>query len=92
MNKVEFTKLIADKAECTQKEAVAFLNAFDEVMLEEVFAKEDSIRLGIGTFSGYTRETKDRKARNPRTGEELFIKGVVTKGYPKFKPSKAAKE
>jgi len=92
MNKIDFTKKIAEKAEMTQKEAAAFLAAFDEVMMEEIFAKEDSVRLNIGTFSGYTKETSARKGRNPKTGETIDIPAKTMHGYPKFKPSKAAKE
>ena len=91
MYKNDFIKLLAERAETTQKEAAAFLEAFDEVMMEEVFAKEDIVRLNMGTFSGYTRVTQDRKGVNPRTGEEMFIPGKQIKGYPKFRPSRAAK-
>lgn len=92
MNKVDFVKKIAEKAEVTQKEAMNFLAVFDEVMIEDIFAKEDSIRLGIGTFSGYTKVSEARRGRNPHTGEEIAIPKKVISGYPKFKPSKRAKE
>lgn len=94
MKKNEFVKLIADKADMTQKDVVAVLDAFDEVMMEEIFAKEDSIRLGIGTFSGYTKPaTKERKGRNPATGEAVTIAAKPAQvGQPKVKWSKAARE
>lgn len=92
MKKTEFIELVANKAGVTKKDATNMLAAFDEVMLEEVFAKEDSVKLGIGTFSGYTKKTNARKARNPRTGETVEVPAKTMKGYPKFKPSKAAKE
>ena len=62
--------------------------------MEEIFAKEDSIRLGIGTFSGYTKPaTKERQGRNPATGEIITIAAKpAQKGTPKVKFSKAAKE
>ena len=94
MKKIEFVKLVADKADMTQKDVNAVLDAFDEIMMEEIFAKEDSVRLGIGTFSGYTKPaTKERKGRNPATGEEIVIAAKPAQtGYPKVKFSKTAKE
>lgn len=92
MTKNDFYKIIADKANVTVKNVTEVMDAFDEAMMEEIFAKEDSVRLAIGTFSGYTKETAERKGRNPKTGETITIPAKKMTGYPKFKPSKAAKE
>lgn len=94
MKKTEFIKLIAEKADMTQKDVVAVVDAFEGVMMEEIFAKEDSVRLSMGTFSGYTKPaTKARKGRNPATGEEITIAAKpAQKGQPKVKWSKSAKE
>lgn len=94
MKKIDFIKLVADKADMTQKDVNSVIEAFEEVMMEEIFAKEDSVRLGIGTFSGYTKPaTKERTGRNPATGETITIAAKpVQKGQPKVKFSKAAKE
>lgn len=94
MKKIDFVKLVADKADMTQKDVNAVMEAFEEVMMEEIFAKEDSVRLGIGTFSGYTKPaTKERTGRNPATGETITIAAKpAQKGQPKVKFSKAAKE
>jgi len=94
MKKIDFIKLVADKADMTQKDVNTVMEAFEEVMMEEIFAKEDSIRLGIGTFSGYTKPaTKERQGRNPATGETITIAAKpAQKGQPKVKFSKAAKE
>lgn len=92
MTRVEFIKLAAEKADMTQKEMGEALEAIEDTLMEDVFAEEESIRLKIGTFSGYTKVTSDRKGRNPATGKEILIKGKKISGYPKFKPSKAAKE
>lgn len=91
MNKNEFIKKIADKANATQKDVQVIIDAFQDVLLEDVIATEDSVRLKIGTVSGYTKVTNDRKGRNPLTGEELFIKGTTVKGYPKIKWSREAR-
>lgn len=94
MKKIDFIKLVADKADMTQKDVNSVIEAFEEVMMEEIFAKEDSVRLGIGTFSGYTKPaTKERTGRNPATGETITIAAKpAQKGQPKVKFSKAAKE
>lgn len=92
MTKLEFIKKACEKTYMTQREMTDALEAFEETLLEDIFAEEKSVRLKIGTFSGYTKVTSDRKGRNPATGEEILIKGKKIKGYPKFKPSKTAKE
>jgi len=92
MNKTDFAKAIADRADMSQKDATKFLAAFEETMMEDIFAAEDKVSLKIGTFSGYTKKSAERKARNPKTGETIVVPAKTVKGYPKFKPSKAAKE
>jgi DNA-binding protein HU-beta len=94
MKKTDFIKMVAEKADMTQKEVTTVIDAFEEVMMEEVFAKEDSVRLAMGVFSGYTKPaTKARKGRNPATGEEITIAAKPAQsGQPKVKFSKAAKE
>ena len=94
MKKNDFIKLVSDKADMTQKDVNTVIEAFEEVMMEEIFAKEDSVRLGMGTFSGYTKPaTKARTGRNPATGETITIAAKpAQKGQPKVKFSKAAKE
>lgn len=94
MKKIDFIKLVADKADMTQKDVNSVIEAFEEVMMEEIFAKEDSVRLGIGTFSGYTKPaTKERQGRNPATGETITIAAKpAASGQPKIKWSKASRE
>ena len=65
MKKAEFIKLIAEKADITQKDVPAVIDAFEDVLINEIFLKEDSVRLGIGTFLGYTKPAKkERMGRN----------------------------
>ncbi len=92
MTRLEFIKKACDRCEFTQREMTEALEAIEETLMEDIFAAEDSVRLKIGTFSGYTKVTSDRKGRNPATGEEILIKGKKQSGYPHFKASKAAKE
>lgn len=92
MGRNDFVKKIAEKTGSNSKTAAEFLAAFEETMLEDVFAAEDSVRLAIGTFSGFTKETAARVGRNPATGETIKIPAKKIKGYPKFRPSKVAKQ
>lgn len=92
MKKSEMINAVAAKSGASKQEVEAVINAFGEVVME-VIANEDSVKFAnVGTFSGYTKVTNDRTGRNPATGETITIKGKTQKGYPKFKPSKAAKE
>lgn len=94
MKKNEFVKLVADKAAMSQKDVVTVMEAFETVMLENVIAVEDNVRLGLGTFSGVTKAARaGRTGRNPRTGEPVEIAAVPEKhGQPHVKWSKAARE
>ena len=94
MKKNEFVKLVADKAAMSQKDVVTVMEAFEAVMLENVIAVEDNVRLGLGTFSGVTKAARaGRTGRNPRTGEPVEIAAVPEKhGQPHVKWSKAARE
>lgn len=94
MKKSDFIKAVADRAEVTQKEAATVIDAFESVMLEEVIAKEDSVRMTMGTFKGVTVPAKPaRTGRNPATGEAITIAAKPeAHGQPKVVWSKAAKE
>ena len=87
MNKSELINALAEKTEFTKKDAEKSLNAFIEVINENL-AKGEKIQLvGFGTF-----EVKDRPARvarNPRTGEEIQI---AASKAPTFKAGKALKD
>lgn len=93
MTKKEFIALVADRADADVKDTESIVKAFEEVMMEEIFAKEDNVRLTMGTFSGYTKPaTGERAGRNPATGESMVIAAKPEQpGQPKIKWSKAAK-
>ena len=85
MNKKELVEKLIEKT--GEKKAEKVLNAFIETV-EEAVAAGDSVQLvGFGTFE--VRERASREARNPKTGETLF---VPAKKVPAFKPGKAFKE
>lgn len=80
MNKAELVKALADKTGKSQKEAKAFLEAFESTV-QETLKKGDKVTLvGFGTWD--VQDVPARTGRNPRTGEPLKIKG---KKKPRFK-------
>lgn len=87
MNKTELIIAIADKAEITKKDAADALNAFIDIVSEELEKGESVQLIGFGTFDVSKRAA--RTGRNPQTGEEMKI--PATKA-PKFKAGKALKE
>ncbi|MGI6038704.1 MAG: HU family DNA-binding protein [Clostridiales bacterium] len=86
MNKTDFVKAIAEKADFSKKDAEKALNAVLDV-ITEALAEGDRIQLvGFGSF-----EVRDRAARmghNPRTKEPIEIPATR---LPVFKPGKALK-
>ena len=71
MNKSELISALAAKTEMSKKDAEKAVNSFIETITDSL-AKDDKIQLvGFGTFMVKNRPA--RKARNPRTGEEIKI-------------------
>ena len=83
MTKKEIVRRISDQRNLSQQDVKKVVQeTFDAVIL--ALANEGRIELrNFGVFE--VKERKARKARNPRTGEEVFVpsKRVVT-----FKPGK----
>ena len=78
MNKKELIDAIdADKV----------LAAYEETVLETLKKGERVTIVGFGTFT--VNERKERKGRNPKTGEDMII---PAKKMPKFVVGKAFKE
>ncbi len=87
MTKQELCAAIAEKAEITKKDAEASLNAFTEVVTEELKKGEKIQLVGFGTFE--VSERAARVGRNPQTKEEIQIPASKA---PKFKAGKALKD
>ena len=87
MTKQELCAAIAEKAEITKKDAEASLNAFTEVVTEELKKGEKIQLVGFGTFE--VSERAARVGRNPQTKEEIKIPASKA---PKFKAGKALKD
>ena len=87
MNKTDLVKTIAEKAEISQKEAAAALDAALEGIKAAV-ASGDRIQLsGFGTFEAKVR--KAREGLNPITKEKVSIPECKV---PAFKVGKAFKD
>lgn len=87
MKKDDFKKVLAEKLNVTQKEAVVILDSFTEVIFESL-EKGESVPLNeVGKIEVVERAA--RTARNPQTGDPIE---VAAKKAPKFKPSKALKD
>lgn len=87
MNKSELVSAIADKSEFTKKDSDKFLQAFIEIVTEEL-TKGGKIQLvGFGTFD--VAERAAREGRNPQTGKPMPIPASKA---PRFKVGKALKD
>ena len=87
MNKAQLVVELSKKTKMTKKNSEAFLNAFIEIVKEELKNGGKVQLIGFGSF--IVAERAARKVRNPRTGELL---DSPAKKYPKFRPGKAFKE
>ena len=86
MNKADVIAEVAAKSGSTNAETERVLNGFRDVVAENVSAGEDVSYPGLGKFSRVSRAA--RKARNPRTGEEVM---VPPSNAAKFTPSSSLK-
>ena len=82
MNKGEFIKSIAAKAEMTQKAVKEMLDVMQEVVYEEMANGEEVQIFDSVTLLG--KEVPERTARNPQTGAEIvdddrFVKFLQSK-------------
>lgn len=87
MNKTELSAAVAAKADMTRKQAEAAVNALVDVIGEALTKGEKVQLVGFGTFE--VKDRPARKARNPRTGEEIDI---AASKAPVFKAGKALKD
>ena len=87
MNKTELTKVVAEKAELSQKDAAAAIQAVLDAITNALANEEKVQIIGFGTFE--VRERAARMGRNPQTGEEMQI---AASKVPAFKAGKELKE
>ena len=81
MNKTDFIAAVAEKANLTKADAQRAVNAFAEVVTEQIKAGEKSALIGFGTFS--VSERAARKGINPKTKKSISI---PARKVVRFKP------
>ncbi len=87
MTKTEMIDFMAKEAGISKEKALIALNALFEGIQGSLQSENGKIQLtGFGTFS--TVHRKERKGRNPGTGEEITISA---QNSVKFKPGKNLK-
>ena len=87
MNKGQFVKSIAEKADLTGKQSDAVYKAFVETVVEELKKGEKIQLVGFGTFE--LQHKPAREAFNPLTGSKVK---VAASNAPKLKIGKSFKE
>ena len=87
MNKQDLVLQVANKVQITQRKADEILSTSLEAIMKAL-SKGDKVTLvGFGTFQ--PRKRKERKGRNPKTGQEIQIPASVV---PKFSAGKQFKQ
>lgn len=70
--KKHIAELAAEKLDLTKKEANERINSIVDIMTEELSTPEGEIKqAGFGSIKVVA--TKERKGRNPQTGEEITV-------------------
>jgi DNA-binding protein HU-beta len=79
MNKTDLISAIMAKTNLAKKTTTEIVEAFTDVISEEL-AKGGDVRLvGFGTFK--TKVRAERKGRNPSTGKEIIIPKTVAPAF-----------
>ena len=87
MNKTELIAAVAEKSGLSKKDSEAAVVATIAAITDALKADDKVQIVGFGAFE--VKERPARKARNPKTGEEIQI---GARRSPMFKPGKALKE
>jgi len=87
MNKHDFSSKLAKKEGIEKKQATAWTDAVIKALTEALVAGEKVKFVGFGSFE--VRQRAEKKARNPRTGEEVIVPATQV---PVFKAGKALQD
>ena len=87
MNKTELIKSVSNQTQLPNATVEAVVNATLETISKTLATRETISMVGFGTFS--LRDRPERVARNPRTGEDVFVPAT---SIPTFKPGKTLKD
>jgi len=72
MTKAQIIEIIAKKAHLTKKASREAIDSFLDEIVRQINKGEKVVLSGFGTFK--VAKVKDKKGRNPQTGEDLIIK------------------
>ena len=75
MTKIELITALAQKGNCTRKEADDALELVTSVIIESLIAGEKVHLTGLGTFEIHERKAKETK--NPRTGKPMTTPALL---------------
>ena len=87
MTKVELVNKVAEKCECSKKDAEKAVNAVMETIAEALAAGDKVSLIGFRTFDVRARAAKE--GINPRTGDKIAIEA---RNVPVFKAGKTLKD
>ena len=87
MNKQDLILQVANKVQVTQKMADEIVSKTLESIVKSVSKGEKVTLVGFGTFEG--RKRRERRGRNPKTGQEIQIPASTV---PKFSAGKQFKQ
>jgi len=72
MTKSQLVEIVAKKAHLTKKAAIEAVDVFLEEIIRQLTKGEKVVLSGFGTFK--VKKVKDKKGRNPQTGETIVNK------------------
>lgn len=72
MTKAQIVEIVAKKAHLTKKAARESIDSFLDEIIRQIQKGEKVVLSGFGTFK--LSKVKDKKGRNPQTGEDLIIR------------------
>ncbi len=87
MTKVELITKVAEKSDISKSQTTATINAFLDIIQDEMIAGNKLTLTGFGTFT--MSERSARIGRNPRSGEPIKIPACKV---VKFKPGNILKD
>ena len=87
MNKQDLVLQVANKMQVTQKQSEEMLSTVLDSIVKSVSKGNKVTLVGFGTFEA--RKRKQRKGRNPQTGQEIEIPASTV---PRFSAGKQFKQ
>lgn len=79
MQKTDFVKSVADRANVSQKEAKQVIDSALDIITESLKSGEKVTLTGFGTFE--VRQRQEREGVNPQTRQKIKIAATKTPGF-----------